>query len=103
MKSRIGVNVGKCSFQIDQFQGRPSPKKARAMASKNRRRFASRSICLPNTLEQARLARTVRTSRLARQSAATGGEVATTRSSIVASRDELESGEATDRASLSAI
>src|SRR5271157_5756457 len=102
MKSRIGVNVGKCSFQIDQFQGRPSPKKARAMASKNRRRFASRAICLPNTLEQARLARTVRTSRLGRQSAA-GGMGASARSSTVASRGELEGGDATDRASLSAI
>src|SRR5512135_191588 len=102
MKSRIGVNVGKCSLQIDQFQGRPSPKYARAAASKNRRRFASRAICLPNTLEQARLARTVRTSRLGRQSVMTGA-VVVARSSTVASRDELECGAATDKASLSAI
>ena len=57
------MKSGKCAFQIDQFQGRPSPKNALALASKNRRRFASLAICLPKSLEAARLLRTVRTSR----------------------------------------
>ena len=65
----------------------------------NRRRFASRTICLPNSLEQARLPRTVRTNRLGRQSAVTGGVVASGPSSTVASRGRLEGGDATDRAS----
>ena len=50
MKSRIGVKSGKCFFQIDQFQAKPSPRKTWASASKKRRRFASRAIWLPKTL-----------------------------------------------------
>ena len=64
------MKSGKCSFQIDQFQGNPSPRNAFALASKNRLRLASRAICLPKTFESAMLARTVRTSRLGRQSSA---------------------------------
>src|SRR5277367_3257974 len=69
MKSRIGVKSLKCDFWIDQFQGRPSPKNTLIFASPNRRRFASRSICLPKVFELAMLLSTVRTSRLGRQSA----------------------------------
>src|SRR5208283_2863836 len=88
MKSRIAVKSGKCAFQIDQFQGRPSPKNAFAVASKNRRRFASRAICLPKSLEAARLLRTVRTSRLGRQSAASSGDAVLRLSLTVTSGDE---------------
>src|SRR5271165_5239708 len=103
MKSRIAVKSGKCAFQIDQFQGRPSPKNAFAVASKNRRRFASRAICLPKSLEAARLLRTVRTSRLGRQSAASSGNAALRLSLTVTSGDEAGRGAATDKASVSAI
>src|SRR5512135_676546 len=103
MKSRIAVKSGKCAFQIDQFQGRPSPKNALALASKNRRRFASLAICLPKSLEAARLLRTVRTSRLGRQSASSSGNAVSRLSFTVTSGDEAGCGAATDKASVSAI
>ena len=93
----------RCHFQIDQFQGRPSPKNALAVASKNRRRFASRTICLPKSLEAARLLRTVRTSRLGRQSAASSGDAVSRLSLTVTSGGEGGDGTATDKASVSAI
>ncbi len=67
----------KCFFQIDQFQGNPSPRNALAFASKNRLRLASRSICLPKTFDSAMLASTVRTNRLGRQSSALARGLAT--------------------------
>src|SRR5512133_2605028 len=73
MKSRIGVNSGKCFFQIDQFQGKPSPRNALAGASKKRRRLASRAIWPPNVLDSARLLSTVRTRRLGCHAAGDGG------------------------------
>src|ERR1700734_3208634 len=69
MKSRIGVKSPKWRFQIDQFHGNPSPRNALAEASPNRRRLASRAICLPKSLDSAMLLSTVRTKRLGRQSA----------------------------------
>ena len=86
------MKLRKCAFQIDQFQGRPSPKNALAVASKNRRRFASRAICLPKSLEAARLLRTVRTSRLGRQSAASSGDAVSRLSLTVTSGDEAGRG-----------
>ena len=97
------MKSGKCAFQIDQFQGRPSPKNALALASKNRRRFASRAICLPKSLEASRLLRTVRTSRLGRQSSSSSGNAISMISLTVTSGDEAARGAATDKASVSAI
>jgi hypothetical protein len=99
MKSRIGVKSGKCFFQIDQFQPRPSPKKAFTSASKNRRRFASRAIWPPKTLASATLLSTVRTNRLGRQSSASTVGVASS-ASAAAGRG---TGAASDSASVSAI
>jgi hypothetical protein len=53
MKSRIGVKSGKRFFQIDQFQGNPSPRNALALASKNRRRWNA----APRSLRTTRLCR----------------------------------------------
>src|SRR5436305_14832449 len=69
MKSRVGVKSLKWRLQIDQFHGNPSPRNALAEASPNRRRLASRAICLPKALDSAMLLSTVRTRRLGRQSA----------------------------------
>ena len=45
MKSRIGVKSGKCFFQIDQFQGNPSPRNALALGLEEVAvRLASRAI-----------------------------------------------------------
>src|SRR5580693_8571569 len=90
MKSKIGVKSLKWAFWIDQFQGKPSPRNALIFASPNRRRLASRSICLPKSLEQAMLASTVRTSRLGRQSVAEVGCSASFLESV--SRTELADG-----------
>src|SRR5437764_15424887 len=102
MKSRIGVNAAKWFFQIDQFQGRPSPKKARAGASTKRRRLASRAIWPPNVLDSARLLSTVRTRRLGCHAAGDGGATDGS-SSASLGRGSLGTTAATDSASVSAI
>src|SRR4051812_28332030 len=102
MKSRIGVNTAKCFFQIDQFQGKPSPKNALAGASKKRRRLASRAIWPPNVLDSARLLSTVRTRRLGRHAAGGGGGTGGS-SSASGAPGFLGTTAATDSASVSAI
>src|SRR3954452_7463305 len=102
MKSRIGVNLAKWFFQIDPFQGKPSPKKAWAWASKKRRRLASRAIWPPNVLDSAKLLSTVRTNRLGCH--AVGGSGGAGGSSASASAwGFLGTMAATDSASVSAI
>src|SRR5258708_38389115 len=102
MKSRIGVKSGKCFFQIDQFQGKPSPKNAFASASKKRRRLASRAIWPPNVLAWARLLSTVRTRRLGCH-AAGGVEDSTGVSSALSAARSWGATAATASASVSAI
>src|ERR1700724_2954170 len=102
MKSRIGVNSAKCFFQIDQFQGKPSPRKAWAWASKKRRRLASRAIWPPNVLDSARLLSTVRTRRLGCHAAGDGGGTDGSSSASLA-LGFLGTTAATDNASVSAI
>src|SRR6185503_5810851 len=97
MKSRIGMKSQNCFFQMDQLQGKPSPKKALAAASKKRRCFASRFIWRPKTFEQAMLLITVRTKRFGEQSLSTG------ESWPSCSAFSAGDGEATDNASVSAI
>src|ERR1700678_4319412 len=103
MKSRIGVKSRKYFFQIDQFQGNPSPRNALALASKNRLRLASRSICLPKTFDSAMLASTVRTNRLGRQSSALVRSASLGQISRRWSGADPGDDEATESASVSAI
>ena len=93
----------KCRFQIDQFQGSPSPRNAFTLASKNRRRLASRSICLPKSFDSAMVLSTVRTNRLGRQSSAPARSAGPGQSSGRFSGAEAGNEEATESASVSAI
>src|SRR5436305_5283472 len=103
MKSRVGVKSLKWRLQIDQFHGNPSPRNALADASPNRRRLASRAICLPKALDSAMLLSTVRTKRLGCQSA--GDTSPMSADGSLACGDDPGGGnvEATDNASVSAI
>src|ERR1700709_2646448 len=103
MKSRIGVKSPKWRFQIDQFHDNPSPRNALAEASPNRRRLASRAICLPKSLDSAMLLSTVRTRRLGCQSAGDTSPMSWDGSLARGLDSGGGSTEATDRASVSAI
>src|SRR4051794_38243503 len=103
MKSRIGVKSPKWRFQIDQFPGDPSPRNALAEAPPNRRRLASRAICLPKSLDSAMLLGTVRTKRLGCQSAGDTSSVSLDGSLACCLDPGGGDAEATDNASVSAI